>query len=167
VAVASPDLDDEFDKDEFVDEFGGDEPAEPWHNSTRAVVGASAAGLAVVGVLAAAVMYMAGGEEPTDPPRNVIDPSFSETTSASASAATTTTQTITSTPIVSTTEINGPPTPPTSNSGTSSSPTSQTSSSETSTSPSQRTRGGESPAQTSRSRPRLNVTRTLGPGPIG
>ena len=61
MAVASPDLDDEFDEDEFVDEFGGDEPSEPWHNSTRAVVGASAAGVAVIGVLVAAVMYVTGG----------------------------------------------------------------------------------------------------------
>ena len=103
------DLDDEFDKDEFVDEFGGDEPSEPWHNSTRAVVGASVAGVAVIGVLVAAVMFMSGGDEPTDAPLNFVDPSFSETASESASSATTTTATITSTPKVSTTEINGPP----------------------------------------------------------
>ena len=174
MVVASPDLDDEFGEDEFVEEFGGDEPSEPWHNSTRALLGASAVGVVVIAVLVAAVMYVSGGDEPTDAPLNFVDPSFSATASESA-PATTTTQTVTSTPKISTTEINGPPGPSTTSSvdlrfrdlrlieqridgASSSSPPPP---------PSQRTREGEAPAQTSRSRPRLNVTRTLGPGPIG
>ena len=119
MAVAGPDLEDGFDEDEFVDEFGGDEPSEPWHNSTRAVVGASAAGVAVIGVLVAAVMYVSGGDEP-DAPVTFVDPSFSET--AAASSATTTTPTITSTPKVSTTEINAPTGPSTSRDPTGSAP---------------------------------------------
>jgi hypothetical protein len=167
VAVTGPDLDDEFDGADFVDEFGGDEPPEqPWHNSTGAVVGASAAGIAVIGVLVAAVMFVSGGDEPADAPVNFVDPSFSET--AAASSATTTTPTITSTPQVSTTEINAP-TGPSTTSGTSdtsgSSSSSESSGAPTFTrQPRPRQDGDDSGGPTSRTRPRLNVTRTLGPG---
>jgi hypothetical protein len=169
VAVTGTDLDDEFDKDEFVDEFGGDEPSEPWHNSTRAVVGASVAGVAVIGVLVAAVMFMSGGDEPTDAPLNFVDPSFSDTASESASSATTTTATITSTPKVSTTEINAPPAPPpTSGSSVTSSSGSESSNSSSApvTRPRQR-ENDENPGGPTSRRPRFNVTRTLGPGPLG
>lgn len=165
MAVTGADLDDGFDEDELVDEFGGDEPSEPWHNSTRAVVGASAAGIAVIGVLIAAVMYVTGQDEQPGGPINFVDPSFSKTATQSASSATTTTPTITSTPKVSTTEINAPPAPPTTSgsSGTSSS-RSESSSSAPFTRPRQRQQDPGGP--TSR-RPRFNITRTLGPGPIG
>ena len=166
MAVTGPALDDESDEAEFDDEFGGDEPSElPWHNSTRAVVGASAAGIAVIGVLVAAVVFMTGGQE-SQSPADFVDPSFSET--AAASSATTTTATITSTPKLSTTEINGPPPPPT----TSGSSDTSTSGSESSSTPTftrpPRTREADEGADgpTSR-RPRFNITRTLGPGPIG
>ena len=134
MVVASPDLDDEFGEDEFVEEFGGDEPSEPWHNSTRALLGASAVGVVVIAVLVAAVMYVSGGDEPTDAPLNFVDPSFSATASESA-PATTTTQTVTSTPKISTTEINGPPGPSTPSSSTSGSETSGSSSSESTAPP--------------------------------
>ncbi len=164
--MAGADLDDEFDEAEFVDEFGGDEPSVPWHNSTRAVVGASAAGVAVIGVLVAAVMFASGGDDPTDAPLNFVDPSFSETSAESASSVTTTTPTITSTPKVSTTEINGPPTPTTSGSSDTSSSGSESSSSPSFTRPRQR-QDDESPGGPTSRRPRFNITRTLGPGPIG
>jgi hypothetical protein len=169
VAVTGPALDDESDEAEFDDEFGGGEPSElPWHNSTRAVVGASAAGIAVIGVLVAAVVFMTGGQG-SQSPADFVDPSFSETAAGSASSATTTTATITSTPKVSTTEINAPPPPPT----TSGSSDTSTSGSETSGSSTPaftrppRTREADEGADgpTSR-RPRFNITRTLGPGPI-
>jgi hypothetical protein len=168
--VTRPDLDDGFDDAEFVDEFGGDEPPTPWHNSTPAVVGASAAGIAVIGVLVAAVMFVSGGDEPTDAPLNFVDPSFSETAAESASSATTTTPTITSTPKVSTTEINGPPGPSTT-SGSSDTSSSGTSGSESSSSapftrPRQR-QEDENPGGPTSRRPRFNITRTLGPGPLG
>ena len=166
MAVTGSALDDESDEAEFDDEFGGDEPSElPWHNSTRAVVGASAAGIAIIGVLVAAVVFMTGGQG-SQSPADFVDPSFSET--AAASSATTTTATITSTPKVSTTEINGPPPPPT----TSGSSDTSTSGSESSSTPTftrpPRTREADEGADgpTSR-RPRFNITRTLGPGPIG
>ena len=167
MAVTGADLDDGFDEDEFVEEFGGDEPSEPWHNSTRAVVGASAAGVAVIGVLAAAVMFVSGGQDEPGGPTNFVDPSFSETAAESASSATTTTPTITSTPKISTTEINGPPAPPTTSG---SSVTSSSSSSESSSAPFTRPRQrqeDENPGGPTSRRPRFNITRTLGPGPIG
>ena len=165
--MTGPDLDDEFDEAEFVDEFGADEPSEPWHNSTRAVVGASAAGIAVVGVLIAAVMFMSGGDQPTDAPLNFVDPSFSETAPESASSATTTTPTITSTPRISTTEINAPPAPPTTSGSSNTSTTpSESSSSAPFTRPRQR-EADENPGGPTSRRPRFNITRTLGPGPIG
>lgn len=160
--MARPDLQGEFDEDEFVDEFGGDGPAqEPWHNSTKAVVGASAAGLAVIGVLVAAVMFVSGGDEPTGPSMDFVEPSFSEAASATA---TTTTATITSTPQLSTTEINGPPPTTSGSSDTSTSGSESSNPPPTFTRPRQRQDDGEGP--TSR-RPRFNITRTLGPGPLG
>lgn len=162
--MARPDLQDDFDEDAFVDEFGGDGPGEePWHNSTKAVVGASVAGLAVIGVLVAAVMFVSGGDEPTGPSMNFVEPSFSDAASASA---TTTTATITSTPMVSTTEINGPPPSPTT-SGSSDTTTSSGNEiggpAPTFTRPRQRQNDDEPGGPTSR-RPRFNITRTLGPG---
>jgi hypothetical protein len=165
--VARADLDDGFDEAEFVDEFGGDEPSTPWHNSTLAVLGASAAGVAVIGVLIAAVMFMSGGDKPADAPLNFVDPSFSETAAESASSETTTTPTITSTPKVSTTEINGPPGPSTtSGSSDTSSSGSESSGSPTFTRPRQR-EVDENPGGPTSRRPRFNITRTLGPGPLG
>ncbi len=166
MAVTGPDVDGEFGEDEFVDEFGGEEPAEPWHNSPRAVIGASAAGIAVIGVLVAAVMFVSGGDEPSGTPVDFVDPSFTET-AESATSATTTTPTITSTPKVSTTEINGPPGPPTtSGSSETTSSGSSESSSPAYTRPRQREDDDNPGGPTSR-RPRFNITRTLGPGPLG
>ena len=170
MAVTGPDIDDEFDEDEFVDEFGGDAPTdehpEPWHNSPRAVIGASAAGIAVIGVLVAAVMFMSGGDEPSGAPVDFVDPSFSET-AESGGSATTTTPTITSTPKLSTTEINGPPGPPTTSG---SSETTSSDSSESSRPPYTRPRqrqNEDNPGGPTSRRPRFNITRTLGPGPLG
>jgi transglutaminase-like putative cysteine protease len=165
--VARADLDDEFDEADFVDEFGGEKPSTPWHNSTLAVVGASAAGIAVIGVLVGAVIFMSGGDEPADAPLNFVDPSFSETAAEPASSATTTTPTITSTPQISTTEINGPPGPSTtSGSSDTSSSGSESSSSPTFTRPRPR-EFDENPGGPTSRRPRFNITRTLGPGPLG
>lgn len=166
MAVTGPDLDDGFDEAEFVDEFGGDEPSEPWHNSTRAVLGASAAGVAVIGILVASVMFVSGRDEP-DAPVDFTDPSFSQTAAESASSATTTTPTITSTPKVSTTEINAPTGPPTTSG---SSDTSSSGTSEPSAPPTLRPRqreNDETPGGPTSRRPRFNITRTLGPGPLG
>jgi hypothetical protein len=163
--VTGPDVDNEFDEVEFVDEFGGDEPSAPWHNSTRAVIGASVAGVVVIGVLGAAVMYVTGQDD-GGAPVNFVDPSFSAT--ASRTPATTTTATITSTAPLSTTEINAPLAPPTT-SGSTTSGSAETSSSGTESSisppptrPRQR-ETDESPGGPTSRRPRFNVTRTLQP----
>ena len=152
------DGDDEFDEDEFVDEFGGDQPSEPWHNSTRAVLGASAVGVAVIAGLVAAVMFVTGEDEPADVPLNFVDPSFSATASRTPTSTPTTTATITSTAPLSTTEFNTPTT--TSNS-------SSTSSSESSSAPRQREDDDGPITRTPRRMPRTNVTRTLLPRPVG
>ena len=160
------DGDDEFDEDEFVDEFGGDQPSEPWHNSTRAVLGASAVGVAVIAGLVAAVMFVTGEDEPADVPLNFVDPSFSATASRTPTSTPTTTATITSTAPLSTTEINTATT--TSNSSsTSSSDSSSTSSSESSSAPRQREDDDGPITRTPRRMPRTNVTRTLLPRPVG
>lgn len=168
MAVAGPDLDDDFDEAELVDEFGddGDDQAPPpWHNSTPAVLGASAAGVAVIGVLVAAVAFVTGRDEP-QAPVEFVDPTFS--TTASAVAATTTTPTITSTPKISTTEINGPPGPSTtSGSETTSSGTESSSSSSAPVFRPPRSRQDDGDGGPTSRRPRFNITRTLGPGPIG
>ena len=162
MAVTRPDLG--GDEDEFVDEFGGDEPSEPWHNSTRAVVGASAAGVAVIGVLVAAVMFVSGPGEPAAP-LDFEDPSFSAT--PSQSSTTTTTATITSTAPLSTTEINGPPAPSTTgSSSTTSSESSSSSPSTPFTRPRQRD-ADERPGDPTSRRPRFNITRTLPPQQAG
>ncbi len=164
MAVIRPDLDDEFDEDEYVDEFGGEHSQEqPWHNSTPAVVGASAAGLAVIGVLVAAVMYVTGREEPAAPV-DFVDPSFTAT--ASQSASTTSTETITSTAPLSTTEINGPPVPSTTTGSSQTSSSDSSSPSTPYTRPRQR-ETDERPGDPTSRRPRFNITRTLPPQQAG
>jgi cytoskeletal protein RodZ len=136
--------------------------ATPWYNRTPAVVGASVAGLAVIGILIAAVTFVTRQfNEPEQAPLNFVEPSFSVSASHSSSTPTTT-ATITSTSPPVTTDINGQ--------------SSTTSSSDTSTSTDTSTRtawtkpytppsgDGSSPTTTHRG-PRTNVTRTLYPQP--
>jgi hypothetical protein len=164
--VARPDLDDEFDEDEFVDEFGGDERPQPWHNSTGAVIGASALGIVVIGVLIAAIMFMTRHDDTPQAPAEFVDPTFSAT--AAETTSTTTTETITSTARVSTTEINGPPGPSTTSDTSSTSGSSTTSSGESPPPATIHTRETEpSPGAPTSRRPRFNVTRTLPPQQAG
>jgi cytoskeletal protein RodZ len=134
---------------------------EQWYDRTPAVIGASVAGLAVIGILIAAVTFVSGQfNEPEQAPLNFVDPSFSETTARSLSTPTTT-ATITSTSPPITTDINGP--------------SSTTSSSDTSSSTDTSTRtawtrpytppSGDEPTPSTRRGPRTNVTRTLYPQP--
>ncbi len=144
------------------DELNGDEPSQPWHHSTRAVLGASAAGAAVIAVLVASVVYVTGADEPADAPLNFFEPSFSTTASRTPTSATTTTATITSTAPLSTTEINEPPGPSTTSDSSSTSP-----SSSESPSVSRPPEEDDGPTIRTTRRPRTNVTRTLLPQPIG
>ena len=133
----------------------------PWYNRTPAVIGASAAGLALIGILIAAVTFVSRqSNEPEQAPLDFVEPSFSTTATRSVSAPTTT-ATITSTSPPVTTDINGP--------------SSTTSSTDTSNSTDTPTRtawtkpytppSGQEPTTTTRRGPRTNVTRTLYPQP--
>lgn len=134
----------------------------PWHERTSTVVGASVGGLVLL-----AILFFAGScvsrtfNEPEQTPQYFLDePGTSSSTRSSS--ATTATETVTSTSPPMTTDINpGESTTTSSTSGTDTS-TSSTSSSPTTT----RTRETESDGPSStRSRPRLNETRTLYPRP--
>jgi len=158
-------------------------PPTPWYNKTPAVLGASAIGLVIIGVVVTAITFVSRQpNEPNDAPLNFVEPSFSVTTTVSSALTTTVTITSTSPPV--TTDINppivatsSPPTsgPPTSGTPTSGTPTSGTETSGTETSGTEPTsRVEESPRAeededepTSRKRPRTNVTRTFLPRPAG
>jgi hypothetical protein len=139
-----------------------DDEQTPWYNRTPAVIGASVVGLAVIGILIAAVTFVSGQvNDPEQAPLNFVEPSFSATATGSTSTPTTT-ATITSTSPPVTTDINGPSST-TSSSDTSSSST-DTSTRTAWTKPYTPPGGDESPPTTRRG-PRTNVTRTLYPQP--
>jgi hypothetical protein len=149
------------DPDDYDDEQSPS-PA-PWYNRTPAVLGASVAGLAVIGILIAAVTFVSGqSNEPGNAPLNFVEPSFSATATGSSSIPTTT-ATITSTSPPVTTDIDGPSSTTSSSSDTSSSTDTPTRTAWTKpyTPPS----GDESAPTTTRRGPRTNVTRTLYPQP--
>jgi hypothetical protein len=134
----------------------------PWYNRTPAVVGASVAGVAAIGILITAVTYVSGQfNEPVQAPLNFVEPSFSATATESSTPTTTATITSTSPPV--TTDINGPSSTP------SSSDTSSTDTSSTDTSTPRRTartrESDDDEPSTTRRGPRTNVTRTLYPQP--
>lgn len=136
----------------------------PWYNRTPNVIGASAAGIAVIGILVAAVSFVAGqASEPTQAPLNFVEPSFTATATRSSSGPTTT-ETITSTSPPVTTDINGPSSTPSSTSETSSSETPSTTRTAW-TAPPPGWGEDESAPSTTRRGPRTNVTRTLYPQP--
>jgi hypothetical protein len=139
--------------------------ATPWYNRTPALVGASVAGLAVIGILIAAVTFVSRQfNEPDQAPLNFVEPSFSATATHSLSTPTTT-ATITSTSPPVTIDIDAPSSTtsssPDTSSGTDTSTPTRTASTKPHTSPS----GAESPPSTTRRGPRTNVTRTLYPLP--
>jgi cytoskeletal protein RodZ len=140
-----------------------DDDQSPWYNRTPAVIGASVAGLAVIGILIAAVTFVSGQfNEPDQAPLNFVPPSFSATATRSSSTPTTT-ATITSTSPPVTTDIDGPSSTTSSSSDTSTSTESTTRTAWTKpyTPPS----GDESSPTTTQRGPRTNVTRTLYPQP--
>ncbi len=142
------------------DEYAPSE--QPWHNRTPAVVGASLAGLALIGiVIAIAVAMTQQYNEPEQAPLYFVEPTFSATATGTS---TTTTQTITSTSPPQTTDINGPTTSSSSDTSSSETSSSETSSSEAAP----RTVDEDDDPTTRRSprrTPRTNVTRTLNPYP--
>jgi hypothetical protein len=147
------------------DDHDGDDStpsSTPWHYRTPAVVGASVAGLALVGILIAAVTFVSGQfNEPEQAPLNFVEPSFSATATGTATPTTTATITSTSPPV--TTDIN--PSSTTSSSDTSSSTDTSTPTRTAWTQPYTPPSGDQSAPSTTRRGPRTNVTRTLYPQP--
>jgi len=151
VAVASRDRDD----------TQREPPHVPWHNRTSAVLGASLAGLAAIGILVVSINYVVREvNQPVQAPINYVGPAFTSTASRSSTSTTTATITSTSPPV--TTDINPDLTP-------SSTPETSKSSSRNPNSRPPRTRepdgGDATTTRTTRNRPRTNVTRTLNPVP--
>lgn len=135
-----------------------DEPA--WHERTSTVVGASAAAVAVIGLLYLLISYfVSGSDDPGSTSQYYPDPSFSDRSTTSGTS-TTSTETITSTSPPVTTDINPGDTTSTTTSGT------DTTTPSTSFNPSNlpRTRTSTTYGD-GRQRPRLNETRTLYPRP--
>ncbi len=148
------------------DDRGGDAPTEPaWHERTSILVGASVAALVVLALLYFIISTMVRSfSDPEPAPQYYLDPggtsSFSRTQSA---GATTTTETVTSTSPPVTSDINpGDPTSTTSGTDTTT-PSSTPTSTESVPRIPPHTRDSNEP--TTRSRPRLNETRTLYPQP--
>jgi hypothetical protein len=135
----------------------------PWHNSTPKLLGASLAGLAAIALIVAGVTaLMRQADAPADAPVDFVDPTFASSQTSDSAASST--STVTTTQSIQTTEINpGDPalTPSGSASSGSETPGSESTSPESRT---PRTRRSDGPS-TTRSRPRLNETRTLYPAP--
>lgn len=148
---------------EDPDDYDDESSETPWYNRTPNVIGASVAGIAAVGIIIAAVTFVARQfDEPDQAPLNFVDPSFSA--SASHSSTSTTTATITSISPPVTTDINGPSSTTPSSSNTSSTDTTDTTHTAW-TRPYTPPSGEESSPSTTRRGPRTNVTRTLYPRP--
>ena len=134
------------------------EPA--WHERTSTLAGASLAALVVLALLYFLISTMMREfDDPAPVQQYFLDPKTSGSFQPS-DTSTTTTQTITSTSPPMTSDINDPNAPTTSGTDTSASDT-------PSTSPTQRRapRTRDDDPTSTRSRPRLNETRTLYPQP--
>lgn len=155
------------------DDDQGQPPEAPWHHSTPAVAGASAAALAVIGLVLWAAISLTSSSGPEDAPIDFVPPTYTST-SMKTTKSTTTRTTSSSLPV--TTEFGLPgesETTTTTSSDTSetsttteTSPTSTTTTTTTTTTESSSAGYGEYPT-TTRHRPRTNVTRTLYPPPGG
>lgn len=134
------------------------EPPVEWHNQTSTLLGASVAGVLAIGLLVMLISYVAGQfSEPEQAPLNYIPPPRSSSVSATESATSTTTGTITSTSPPMTSDIN-----PGETTTTTTTPTTRPSTRPPRTRETDDNEGEEE--ETTRSRPRTNVTRTLYPG---
>ena len=150
------------DTDDYDD--GQDSSPTPWYNRTPNVIGASVAGIAVVGILIAALTFVARQfNDSPQAPLNYVEPTFSATAPRSSTPTTTATITSTSPPVTS--DINGPAATTTPSS--SDTPTSDTPSTTRTawTAPPPGWDQDESAPSTTRRGPRTNVTRTLYPQP--
>jgi hypothetical protein len=144
------------------------EPA--WHERTSTLLAASVGAIAVIAVayfLISSLVRDSGDPGPAE--QYFIDTTTSGSRTPSSGAATTTTGTVTSTSPPMTTDINDPNAPPTPTSGTDTSGTetsgTDTPTTETSTTARTPRATDDDDPTTTRSRPRLNETRTLYPRP--
>ncbi|WP_237570479.1 hypothetical protein [Mycolicibacterium lacusdiani] len=140
------------------------EPA--WHERTSTLLAASVGAVAVIAVVYFLISALVRDSDDPGPAQQYFtDTTTSGSRTPSSGSATTTTGTVTSTSPPMTTDINdpnAPPTPPTSGTETSGTETSPGEPSTTTRTP--RTTDDDDPT-TTRSRPRLNETRTLYPRP--
>lgn len=137
---------------------------EPWHHSTAKVFGASLAGLAAIALIVTGAMFLSRkAGEPPQAPAEFVDPTFSSMTSRPSSSSTPTTTTRISPPL--TTDLDLPPELTPTSSPSESETTTSRGRSSTRTEESGENSGESSPQSTTRSRPRLNETRTLYPRP--
>jgi cytoskeletal protein RodZ len=138
----------------------------PWHERTSTVIGASVAGLVVIGILFLAASYVTKQyNQPEQAPQSFVDEPSGSSSATYSSSATSTTEIITSTSPPVTTDINPgdeTTTSSTSSTDTSSSGTSTSTTTTTTRRPPDTTDDGPT---TTRNRPRLNETRTLYPRP--
>lgn len=129
-----------------------------WHNQTSTLLGASVAALVAIAVLIGLISYVAGQfSEPEQAPLYYVPPSSSATATKSGTSTSTTTGTITSTSPPVTSDINPDAT-------SSSSTTTPSTRPPRTREPSTQTETEDGEPETTRSRPRTNVTRTLYPG---
>ncbi|MGV0772006.1 hypothetical protein [Mycobacterium syngnathidarum] len=148
------------------DDDQGQPPEAPWHHSTPAVAGASAAALAVIGLVLWAAISLTSSSGPEDAPIDFVPPTYTST-SMKTTKSTTTRTTSSSLPVTTEFGLPGESETTTTTSDTSeTSPTSTTTTTTTTTTESSSAGYGEYPT-TTRHRPRTNVTRTLYPPPGG
>ncbi|BBY49858.1 hypothetical protein MARA_33260 [Mycolicibacterium arabiense] len=145
------------------------EPA--WHERTSTLLAASVGAVAVIAVVYFLVSALVRDSDAPGPAQQYFtDTTTSGSRTPSSGSATTTTGTVTSTSPPMTTDIdapNAPPPPPTSGTETSGTETSgtETSPGEPSTTTRTPRATDDDDPTTTRSRPRLNETRTLYPRP--
>ena len=148
------------------DDDQGQPPEAPWHHSTPAVAGASAAALAVIGLVLWAAISLTSSSGPEDAPIDFVPPTYTST-SMKTTKSTTTRTTSSSLPVTTEFGLPGESETTTTTSDTSeTSPTSTTTTTTTTTTESSSAGYGEYPT-TTRHRPRTNATRTLYPPPGG
>jgi cytoskeletal protein RodZ len=149
-----------------TDDRDDDSDRRPWHERTSTVIGASVAGLVVIGILFLVASYVTKQyDQPEQAPQYIVDEPSGSSSATYSSSATSTTEIITSTSPPVTTDINPgdeTTTSSTSNTDTTSSGTSTSTTTTTTRRPPDTTDDGPT---TTRNRPRLNETRTLYPRP--
>ncbi|MBJ7385441.1 MAG: hypothetical protein JHC55_13245 [Mycolicibacterium sp.] len=139
------------------------EPA--WHERTSTLLAASVGAVAVIAVVYFLISALVRDSDDPGPAQQYFtDTTTSGSRTPASGSGTTTTGTVTSTSPPMTTDINDPNAPPPPTSGTETSGTETSPGAPSTTTRTPRTTDDDDPT-TTRSRPRLNETRTLYPRP--